>query len=127
MQRHSLKSISYANSYLIVLLGKLSDVYDPLLREPHASPISAEYSTARYTPTAALLYWGTKNKRPFWDGKAIGGLVIAAGLGLFYFWQTVKFSVESERKREQERKEQELRMVFKKLLPTGVVVTQSRQ
>jgi len=47
MQRHSLKSISYANLYLIVLLGNLSVVFNPLLLEPQASPISAEYSTAR--------------------------------------------------------------------------------
>ncbi len=59
------------------------------------------------TPTAALFYWD-KDKHPFWDGKAIGILVIAAGFGLFYFWQIVKFSVESEREREQERKEKEI-------------------
>ena len=47
MQRHSLKGISYANLYLVVLLGNLSVVFNPLLLEPQASPISAEYSTAR--------------------------------------------------------------------------------
>jgi hypothetical protein len=47
MQRHSFKSTSYANLYLIVLFGNLSDVYDSLLLEPQASPISAERSTAR--------------------------------------------------------------------------------
>lgn len=39
MQRHSLKSISYANLYLVVLLGNLSVVFNPLLLELHARPI----------------------------------------------------------------------------------------